>query len=146
MNRSSNSHPTAQGKNKQTLQTALHLRIDEDYPDHEDNEFFIRNRILRFEKMFAFCVYPKFHKYLNSTTNPEIKSFVEELRPQNGHHTRFVEQGNINLSNCHIKNSQQSFIFESIGILNKIPSEIRSINSANIFKNRLKKYLILIRL
>ena len=116
------------------------------FPDHEDSEFFIRNRILNFEKMFAFCVSLKFHKYLNSTANPEIKSFIEELRPQHGHQTRFVVQGNINLPYCHSSKFQQSFIFESIGIWNKIPSEVRGINSANIFKNRLKKYLILNRL
>ena len=32
------------------------------FPDHEDGEFFTGNRILSFEKMFAFCVSLKFHK------------------------------------------------------------------------------------
>ena len=93
--------------------------------------------------MFTFCVSFKFHKYLNSTAHPEIKSFIEELRPQHGHQIRFVVQDNINLPNCQSSNFQHSFIFETIGFWNKIPFAIRSINSANIFKKSLKKYLIL---
>ena len=98
--------------------------------------------ILSCEKMFAICVSLKFHKYLNSTANPEIKCFIKEMRAQHKNHTRIVVQRDINLPNCHRSIFQQTFIFESIGFWIEITSEIRSINSGKNFKARLRKFLL----
>ena len=90
------------------------------FPNHEDSDFFFRrNRIFWIEKMFAFYVSLKFHKYLNSTANLVVKFFLEELIPRHGHQTHFVVQGNITLLNRHSSELQHSFIFGPLGIWNK---------------------------
>ena len=51
----------------------------------------------------------KFYKSSNSKTNPDIKYFVDELRPQHGHYTRFVVQDNLTLPISHSNKYQHLY-------------------------------------
>ena len=96
--------------------------------------------IMNFHNVHRFSVAIAIYRYFISIKSPYFYNKFAKLVPMHSHNTRNVEYKLLNLPECRKTVCQRNFFFQSVGIWNDLPHEIRQSTSLTKFKRSSKNY------
>ena len=108
----------------------------------ECNDIFKAMGLLSTANIFMYFTLLKFFEYRTTNCSDYFEEKLDDLKVIHNYNTRFSSNDCINLPVVSKSKCLSSFIFNSVKFWNKIPPDIRNINSKFLFKKHLKSFLV----
>ena len=109
---------------------------------YEVNHQLITNHLMNIDSVYSYFASIKLFKLLKEDQHTYFYNRVINVQVNHGHATRFKSNYCLVAPFFRKSTCQHSFVYQSIIIWNRLPTNIRNCDSINIFKKLLKKYLL----